>query len=55
MNGALVGREDGRLICLPMGLRLEEYEIPEGVRTLDPNAFSGDGTLVTVALPAASA
>ena len=52
VDGVLFSRDDGRLVCHPMGLCAERYAVPEGVTIIGAMAFSRDLCLETVELPA---
>ena len=41
IDGVLFSKADKRLVCFPGGLEREEYAIPDGIRVIDSNAFSG--------------
>lgn len=50
-EGALCGREDGRLIWCPYALAAGEYAVPEGVRAIGGGAFRGCDRLTVVRVP----
>ena len=49
IDGVLFGKEDKRLIYCPSGV--SEYTIPEGIREIGSNAFSGNCNLYYVECP----
>lgn len=51
LDGALISRTDGRLVCYPQGLTTADYAVPEGVRTIGAMAFDRDLYLERILLP----
>ena len=51
VDGALVNRPDGRLICYPCAFTAGMYEIPQGVRIIGDQAFAACDSLTTVTIP----
>ncbi len=50
-DGALVSREDQRMVCWILGTMEEKCTVPEGVRIIDEAAFSNTPYLTEIILP----
>ena len=51
-GGVLFNNDKTALLCYPMGLSAESYDIPTGVTSVGACAFYGNGVLKTVNIPA---
>ena len=51
-GGVLFNKDKTALLCYPMGLSTESYDIPAGVKSIGACAFYGNGKLKTVNIPA---
>ena len=50
-DGILYSRDLKRFICLPSGMPVEDFTIPESVETMEAYCCSGHASLVTVIVP----
>ena len=51
IEGVLFTKPDKRLVCYPMGLTAERYEVPDGVAEIGGAAFAGNLCLESVKVP----
>ncbi len=51
VDGALFEKSAKRLVCLPSGLKLSEYSVPEGVQSIGHGAFAYCEALREIELP----
>ncbi len=51
MDGALYSKADKRLVCVPRGLWLKEFSIPQGIRIIGDGVFYGCWSLTAVIIP----
>jgi len=51
IDGVLYTADGKTLICCPAGKTVEEYTVPEGVTTIEAEAFFGNAALQTLTLP----
>ncbi len=51
-GGVLFNKDKTALLCYPMGLSAESYDIPAGVKSIGACAFYGNGKLKSVNIPA---
>ncbi|MCD8006659.1 MAG: leucine-rich repeat domain-containing protein [Oscillospiraceae bacterium] len=52
VDGVLFNKDLTELICYPLGKLDTDYEIPDGVTTIDANAFEKNETFTSVTIPA---
>ncbi|MCC8196875.1 MAG: leucine-rich repeat domain-containing protein [Ruminococcus sp.] len=52
VDGVLFDKDITELICYPLGKTDKDYEIPDGVTTIDMNAFEKNETLESITIPA---
>ncbi len=50
-DGVLFSKDQARLICYPSGRPAEHYDIPQGVTSIAPDAFTGGSSLKSVSIP----
>jgi len=50
-KGVLIDRQNGRILCFPPALETEAYDIPAGITSIAPHAFSGAFYLKYISFP----
>ena len=51
VDGALINKRDKCLLCYPAGKTDTQYELPQGIETIETGAFSGCSRLVHITIP----